>query len=103
MMELFMLIRSVILHYTRAQPHPAAIYPYNPETRDKAHKNLLKIGQRYEELRQVRQVIYSTFLVIIACKSLSGRYPSIDLILYYNLTAKIQFVPSGVDSLRDLI
>jgi hypothetical protein len=85
MMELFMLIRSVILHYTRAQPHPAAIYPYNLETRNKAHKNLLKIGQRYEELRQV---IRSTFLDIIACKSLSGRYPSIDLILNYNLTVK---------------
>jgi hypothetical protein len=100
MMELFMLIRSVILHYTRAQPHPAAIYPYNPETRDKAPKKFIKIGQRYEELRQV---ICSTSLVIVACKSLSGRYPSIDLILNYNLTVKIQYVPSGVESFRDLI
>ena len=48
MEEAFWLLRSVILHYLRAQAAEGAIYPFNIETQKEAAAKLLKLAQLYE-------------------------------------------------------
>jgi hypothetical protein len=63
----FWLIRTAIMHYIRGQPGVVALYPYNMDTRTKAHNSLIELGKLYESLRSVRHIPHVLCFSLPSC------------------------------------